>query len=565
MIRKKCLLEKLIDKYLYVFSKIIFLNYSYFIIFVLFNSHLLADEMIVNASNYNGKNLIKKFQMMQTGYTTTNKYIMHFGRLRDIKCTNIRIDHIWDLHYILTGTYPNFKYNWYHLDQKIEQIEKESTIPYICLSYTPSVLGPWNHPPNNMIAWKEICKQLALHLKNKGYGIKYYEVWNEPDLDIFWKGTQQQYFELYRYAVEGILEADPTAKVGGPSIAHNVYWIRPFLEFCTTNNLPVNFISFHDFNWDVNSTINRLQMIQDAIDEFPNFSNIEIHLGEWNSCVDCNYIYDGDRAKGAAWLLHAMKKLLEYENLTIVQRAQYIDIGGTYIWGNLGAVEEDGGPPKAVYNAYKIYAMVPEQRISLQTIGRTVDGMASCTSDTIAVIFWNYSNNYNNLQLTINNINLTDIKYEKFIIDQNHSSYWDNPTSEELEKVESKDIVDIVSYYEEIEMKPYSSYLILLYGHDSSLKVENLNENTQHYSNLDIFPNPSNSFVNIKYNLFKSGNVSLKIYNVLGEEIVILLNEYQAIGSYENIWDTQNISSGLYVVKLETSYSNNFKKVLIQK
>ena len=44
-----------------------------------------------------------------------------------------------------------------------------------------------------------------------------WELWNEPDI-FYWRGTPEQFHELYRVTVEGVRSVLPTAKVGGPAV-----------------------------------------------------------------------------------------------------------------------------------------------------------------------------------------------------------------------------------------------------------------------------------------------------------------------------------------------------------
>jgi hypothetical protein len=64
------------------------------------------------------------------------------------------------------------------------------------------------------------------------------------------------------------------------------------------------------------------------------------------------------------------------------------------------------------------------------------------------------------------------------------------------------------------------------------------------------YPNPFNPTTKIKYDIPKSVIVSLKIYDLLGREVKILVNETQSPGSYEIIWDAQGCSSGIYFYTL---------------
>lgn len=65
----------------------------------------------------------------------------------------------------------------------------------------------------------------------------------------------------------------------------------------------------------------------------------------------------------------------------------------------------------------------------------------------------------------------------------------------------------------------------------------------------NIYPNPFNPVTNIKYEIPKDVNVSIKIYDILGRE-VFSFNEYKKAGSYEVQFDGSNFASGMYFCKL---------------
>ena len=73
------------------------------------------------------------------------------------------------------------------------------------------------------------------------------------------------------------------------------------------------------------------------------------------------------------------------------------------------------------------------------------------------------------------------------------------------------------------------------------------------------YPNPFNPVTNIDYNLTYSGNVSLKIYDITGREIVTLLNKTQTAGYYTVQFDASNFASGTYFYTITTDDGvNNF-------
>jgi xylan 1,4-beta-xylosidase len=75
-------------------------------------------------------------------------------------------------------------------------------------------------------------------------------VWNEPNLDWFGDGKQSDYFKLYRHTAHAIKGVDAGIRVGGPATAVNA-WICDFLEFCRTEQVPVDFVTTHHYPNDV--------------------------------------------------------------------------------------------------------------------------------------------------------------------------------------------------------------------------------------------------------------------------------------------------------------------------
>ncbi|MFQ3609155.1 MAG: T9SS type A sorting domain-containing protein, partial [Chloroherpetonaceae bacterium] len=70
------------------------------------------------------------------------------------------------------------------------------------------------------------------------------------------------------------------------------------------------------------------------------------------------------------------------------------------------------------------------------------------------------------------------------------------------------------------------------------------------------YPNPFNPTTIINYQLPTASNVSLKIYDVLGKEVVTLVNGRQEAGTYNFNFNASNLASGIYFYRLQASATN---------
>jgi len=84
------------------------------------------------------------------------------------------------------------------------------------------------------------------------------------------------------------------------------------------------------------------------------------------------------------------------------------------------------------------------------------------------------------------------------------------------------------------------------------------------------YPNPFNPSTTIRFNLPKSAQVRLSIYNLLGQEIVVLVDEKLSAGLHELRWDGRDkqyaiVPSGMYVYRLEAGSYRGIGKLLFLK
>ena len=109
-----------------------------------------------------------------------------------------------------------------------------------------------------------------------------------------------------------------------------------------------------------------------------------------------------------------------------------------------------------------------------------------------------------------------------------------------------------------------SNYVTVKYGNIST----GISSNTDIVKDFYLFqnyPNPFNPTTIIKYQLPNTSHVSLEVYDVLGNEIVILVNEERPAGTYEIQFDASNLSSGTYFYKLKAAEFFETNKMILLK
>ncbi|MCU0371975.1 MAG: T9SS type A sorting domain-containing protein [Ignavibacteria bacterium] len=79
------------------------------------------------------------------------------------------------------------------------------------------------------------------------------------------------------------------------------------------------------------------------------------------------------------------------------------------------------------------------------------------------------------------------------------------------------------------------------------------------------YPNPFNPTTNIKFAVSKSGFVTLKVYDMLGKEVAVLVNNNMTSGTYEYQFDASKLTSGIYFYNLKTDGFSETKKMMLIK
>ncbi|HEX4718649.1 MAG TPA: hypothetical protein VH300_08985 [Thermoleophilaceae bacterium] len=153
-------------------------------------------------------------------------------------------------------------------------------------------LGFNNTPPPDPALYAQVARRVAQHYNDgwaNGYRlhIRYWEIWNEPDLVPFWAGTAQQFYALYDATARALKSLHPWMKIGGPALTTNndiTGFRESLLAYIRAHDLPLDFWTIHhysDFTEDP-LDFNRLADVSRALLDSYGFNRAEIHLNEWN-------------------------------------------------------------------------------------------------------------------------------------------------------------------------------------------------------------------------------------------------------------------------------------------
>lgn len=100
---------------------------------------------------------------------------------------------------------------------------------------------------------------------------------------------------------------------------------------------------------------------------------------------------------------------------------------------------------------------------------------------------------------------------------------------------------------------------------DVATGIGNENGKIESYSLSQNYPNPFNPTTNIKFSIPKNGQTYLKVYDVLGNEVNTYFNQFLEAGTYNIVFEAQNLSSGIYYYKLVSGDFSETKRMMLVK
>ena len=97
------------------------------------------------------------------------------------------------------------------------------------------------------------------------------------------------------------------------------------------------------------------------------------------------------------------------------------------------------------------------------------------------------------------------------------------------------------------------------------LSVDEMSQQPSNFALLPNYPNPFNPWTTIPFTLVESAQTSVTIYNLRGEAVSTLISGRMGAGYHETRWNASDVSSGVYLIKLESNGVSRTRKIMVLK
>lgn len=232
--------------------------------------------------------------------------------------------------------------------------------------------GP--QPPTDTTAFDRYARTMAGYAAGRGFA---WDIWNEPDIPQFWKGTQAQFFDTFAEAVR-VLRAQPgpAAVISGPSLSHYDHaYIAQFLDFCKANHVRLDVLSWHELavDADIPSVADHLRAARRSFLNNPAYKSLGMKKIEINEIV-------GPSAQYEPGEILAYFAYLEQGGADGACKGCWPDSHGHDNCSNNtldGILTPDTRQPRAAWWAYKAYADSVAGRVASEWQGPGIVAFAS--------------------------------------------------------------------------------------------------------------------------------------------------------------------------------------------
>lgn len=282
-----------------------------------------------------------------------------------------------------------------------ERAHEELTLTDSPTIYSAYEAGHWGYPPKDYGKWGALVAALAEHYLER-YGEDevstwLWELWNEPDI-YYWRGTPEEFDELYAVTSRAVRSVLPDAAVGGPTVTGGPKgkdFLRQFLAYVESQDLPLDFVSFHTKGsnfvpWrtygptggeaaekqspQTTKMLYEMRTLLRVMAEFPRFVALPAIVDECDAGVPAHWgVYDNSNFRFQnteyypVFQVNLMKKILDMneEEAAKVREAttwSFYFEGERYFEGTRAFLTA-GGIEKPLMNAYRMLAQLGTTRV----------------------------------------------------------------------------------------------------------------------------------------------------------------------------------------------------------
>jgi hypothetical protein len=413
---------------------------------------------------------IERYGLGQGGYNVELGLSSRISELRVLRPKLIRL-FVMEYYDLLPA--PK-KYNWAKLDEAVDVITKTGAKPLMCIVFKPKVLFPRIDAdlvePTSWEEWEELVYRTVRHYKDRGSGIRYWEVGNEVELvnggGAPYHFTPASYTRYYQHTVKAVLRADPDASVGGPALAHsNDPILAAWLSFCEKTKTPIHFVSWHVYARDPLRFRDTTQSVKSVVQQYPSLRP-ELIIDEWTLSPASKNTNPQFKPCAIAEATYQMKENGVSYSCFYQIRDVHVDVEdyGRFTppdvvaeaargW-NLGPVSfglfDFQNTVRPSYFMFKLLSRLTGERVALNTGSPTVHGYAShdAALQSYSVLLWNYSNAPAQLEVAIEGApeNLT---VRPFVLDAA------GPSNDDNDRIRPLDRIDLKGEPIKYELEPY--------------------------------------------------------------------------------------------------------------
>jgi xylan 1,4-beta-xylosidase len=388
-------------------------------------------------------------------------------------------------------------YDWTIVDKIFDTYIERGMKPLVEIGFMPEALSAnplpyrhswpktfstgWAYPPGDYDKWAELVFQWTKHCINR-YGPKeveswYWEVWNEPNIN-YWKGSVEEYYKLYDYAVWAVKKACPKATVGGPHSTSPrdpaaADYLKKFIDHCINGKnyktglkgSPLDYISFHakgspkivdgHIQMNINLQLKDISRGFEIISSYPEVKNLPVVIGESDpeGCAACSMMRNPENSYRNGTLYSSYEAAVFARKYALADYFK-VNFKGAVTWAFEFEDQPwfDGfrdlatnGVDKPVLNIFRMFGMMSGTRVSVSggsfdpfmildsgVKGTLPDINALACKDIgkVSVMVWNYHDDDlpalpSTIKIEVDGLTSSRILVHEYRIDQENSNSYE--------------------------------------------------------------------------------------------------------------------------------------------